>query len=146
MLHLASCTNNNTYIEILNVFIGVFKPPNTNFLGSFQNMAFGENLREALELINMQQTELAQKTKINLRNIQKYVQKDGAIPAADTAVKIAQALGVTVEYLVTGKDHSKNNFNSLEPEIQKLIRSIKNLPKDKRKKVTKIALYLTEIL
>jgi len=46
------------------------------------------------------------------------------MPPADTAVKIAQALGVTVEYLVTGEDSSIPN------EVNKLARSIYNLKKE----------------
>ncbi|MCL2293623.1 MAG: helix-turn-helix domain-containing protein [Spirochaetes bacterium] len=109
-------------------------------------MGFGENLKERLEYVGLKQTDLARKTSIKLRSIQKYVQKDGSKPSADNAVKIAQVLGVTVEYLVTGKNCSENNYSSLEPELQKLIRSIRNLPKDKQKMVTKIALYLTGVL
>jgi len=39
--------------------------------------------------------------------------KDSSIPSADKAVLIAQALGVTVEYLVTGKD-AKNNITEIK--------------------------------
>ena len=109
-------------------------------------MVFGENLREAIDYSGLQQKELAHKTKIHLRSIEKYLQKNGAIPSADKAVQIAQALGVTVEYLVTGKNLPENSFVSLEPEIQHLIRSMRKLPKDKQKKVIKIALSITEIL
>ena len=41
------------------------------------------------------------------------------MPPADIAVKIAEALGVTVEYLVNGKDSRSERL--LEPEARKLL-------------------------
>jgi hypothetical protein len=64
----------------------------------------------------------------------------------DKAVQIAQVLGVTVEYLVTGTDSPKKNPASLEPEIdneiRQLIKAIKSLPKAKQRIVIKNALHL----
>jgi hypothetical protein len=40
------------------------------------------------------------------RVIENWVGKKGSIPNAERAVSLAQALGTTVEYLVTGKDES----------------------------------------
>jgi transcriptional regulator with XRE-family HTH domain len=109
-------------------------------------MGFRENLREAIDYSGLQQKELAHKTKIHIRSIEKYLQNDGSIPSADKAVKIAQALGVTVEYLVTGKNLPDNISASLDPELRQLIRSIKNLPKDKQRIVIKNALNLVGIV
>ncbi|MCL2602284.1 MAG: helix-turn-helix domain-containing protein [Treponema sp.] len=67
-------------------------------------MSFRNNLREALDFSYMEQKELAAKTGLSLKTIENYVKKDASVPAADKAVRIAQALGVTVEYLVTGKN------------------------------------------
>ena len=110
-------------------------------------MNFRENLREALDFSGLQQKELAHKAKISIRNIENYLREDGSIPTADNAVKIAQVLGVTVEYLVTGKNpQDKNYYSSMEPEIRQLIRSIKSLPANKQRTVIKNALYLTGII
>ena len=51
----------------------------------------------------MEQKELAIKTGLSHKTIENYVKKEASVPAADKAVLIAQALGVTVEYLVTGE-------------------------------------------
>jgi transcriptional regulator with XRE-family HTH domain len=67
-------------------------------------MSFRENLKEALNYSGLEQKELAHKAKISLRNIENYLRENASIPVADKAVKIAQVLGVSVEYLVTGKD------------------------------------------
>ena len=45
-------------------------------------------------------------------------QKQGSSPSADTAVKIAAALGVTVEYLVTGSNTPVNKKNHEEEQNQ----------------------------
>ena len=67
-------------------------------------MSFRENLRETLDFLYIGQKELAIKTGLSLKTIENYVKKASSIPSADKAVLIAHALGVTVEYLVTGKN------------------------------------------
>ena len=109
-------------------------------------MGFRDNLREAIDFCDLEQKELAYQAKISLRSIESYLRKNGSIPAADKAVQIAQALGVTVEYLVTGKNFPMETASSLDPDIQKLIRSIKKLPKSKQHIVIQNALNLAEIL
>jgi transcriptional regulator with XRE-family HTH domain len=80
-------------------------------------MAFRDNLRETLDFLSLEQKELAEKTGISLKTIENYVKKDSSLPSADKAVIIAQALGVTVEYLITGKK-TKKEAPSLEPSPQ----------------------------
>jgi len=111
-------------------------------------MSFRENLREAIDYCGLEQKELAHKSKVGLRNIENYLRKDGSLPLADKAVQIAQALGVTVEYLVTGTDSSKKNTaeSEIDNEIRQLIKAIKSLPKAKQRIVIKNALYLAGIL
>ena len=76
-------------------------------------MSFRENLRETLDFVSMEQKELAAKTGLSLKTIENYVKKGSSIPSADKAVLIAQALGVSVEYLVTGKKTAKNDKNGI---------------------------------
>jgi len=112
-------------------------------------MSFRENLREAIDYCGLEQKELAHKAKISLRSIENYLRENASIPSADKAVQIAQTLGVTVEYLVTGTDLTKKNSTYLDPEIdheiQQLKTAMKNLPKDKQRIVIKNAVCLTEI-
>ena len=109
-------------------------------------MGFKENLREALEYSGLGQKELAYKAGTSLRNIENYLRKNGVIPTAEKAVRIAQALGVTVEYLVTGKDVPQEVSAPTEPEIKKLVRNIKKLPKNKRHIIVQNANNLIGIL
>jgi len=108
-------------------------------------MSFRENLREAIDYCGLEQKELAHKSKVGLRNIENYLRESGSIPSADKAVQIAQALGVTVEYLVTGTDSSKRESET-DTEIRQLIKAIKSLPKAKQRILIKNALYLAGIL
>jgi len=67
-------------------------------------MGFKENLKEQLSFSGMYVKELAALSGIKKQTIDSYLNLNSCMPSADAAVAIAQALGVTVEYLVTGKD------------------------------------------
>jgi len=109
-------------------------------------MGFRENLREALDYSGLEQKELAYETKIPLRSIENYLREDASIPSADKAVKISNVLGVTVEYLVTGKNSDREVFSPIKDDIQTLIRHLNKLPKGKQYIVIKNALNLAQIL
>lgn len=50
------------------------------------------------------------------------------VPAADIAVKIADCLGTSVEYLITGKERNfyKEKYDNLISGIEKVIEETKN--------------------
>ena len=66
-------------------------------------MSFKDNLRGEMEFQDIKQKELSEKTGISINTIRNYINGHNAVPSAEVAVKIAEALGVSVEYLVTGK-------------------------------------------
>lgn len=68
-----------------------------------------ENLRKKK---GYSRKELAAIANINLSNFSKGI-KDGSLPSAKTAVKLAQYLDTSTEYLVTGHDISKTEINLL---------------------------------
>jgi transcriptional regulator with XRE-family HTH domain len=110
-------------------------------------MSFKENLREALNFSGMEQKELAAQTGISLKTIENYLKQESSMPSADKAVRIAQALGVSVEYLVTGgENHREKNHVPLSPELHRLIKSIKQLSKRDQRIVLDTALHLSESL
>jgi len=76
-------------------------------------MGFKENLKSELEYSGMFVKQLASKSGVNKFSLDKYL-CGKAIPNIETAVKIANALGVSVEYLVTGKETSKKAVRSLK--------------------------------
>jgi len=108
-------------------------------------MGFRENLREAIDFSGLEQKELAHKANMSLRSIENYLREKGSIPLADKAVQIAEVLGVTVEYLVAGKNTPVVPV-SMDPELKKLILAIRKLPRGKQQIVIQNALHLTEIL
>ena len=67
-------------------------------------MGFRENLKEQLSFSGMYVKELAALSGIKKQTIDSYLNINSCMPSADAAVAIAQALGVSVEYLVTGKE------------------------------------------
>ena len=95
-------------------------------------MSFRENLREAIDYSGLEQKEVAYKANISLRNIENYLRENASIPAADKAVKIAQVLGVSVEYLVTGKD-AKQKTTQYPPEAKTVAEITAQLKEKNRK-------------
>ena len=65
--------------------------------------SFADRLREEIEYIGISQRELAEKAGIKKRALDMYLGYRESMPAVDVAVKLAEVLNVSVEYLVTGK-------------------------------------------
>jgi transcriptional regulator with XRE-family HTH domain len=70
---------------------------------------FKGNLRSELDFNDLTVKELSTKTGIAKGTLDCYLGVRASMPPADVAVKIASALGVTVEYLVTGQTSKKQN-------------------------------------
>jgi transcriptional regulator with XRE-family HTH domain len=79
-------------------------------------MGFKENLKSELAYSGMLVKELAAKSGVNKYSIDHYLSKRGQMPTIQAAVKIAQALDVSVEYLVTGKEGKKRKEPRLSNE------------------------------
>ena len=80
-------------------------------------MGFRENLKDELSYQDITVKELAQRTGISKHTIDHYLTKNGSQPQAELAVKIAQALNVSVESLVLGN----------EPTASKTLRNVQEL-------------------
>jgi transcriptional regulator with XRE-family HTH domain len=89
-------------------------------------MSFRENLKNELIYNGMLVKELSAKSGVNKRTIDKYLRDNGSIPSAIAAVKIARALGISVEYLVTGQDVQTGNPLNSSPD-RSLIHAIEDL-------------------
>jgi len=100
-------------------------------------MGFRENLRAELSYKGMLVKELAALTGISKHTLDNYLNVREYMPSADVAVKIANALGVSVEYLVTGEENGPDK-SSLGPEIRSLVQNFKLLSEDDRKMITGI--------
>ena len=79
---------------------------------------FWRRVDEELEYLGKNRTYLANKCEFSLTNFNLGI-KRGSTPSADTAVKIAEVLGVSVEYLVNGIS-TKNSTKNHEEEQNQL--------------------------
>lgn len=95
------------------------KCPQTEF-GYHVKMGFRENLKEELIYQDIQIKELAQKTGISKNTISNYLTINGNLPNIESAVKIAQALGVSVEFLVTGLDRNSKPKKPQSAKMKKI--------------------------
>jgi transcriptional regulator with XRE-family HTH domain len=83
---------------------------------------FKQNLRAELDYLDLTVKELSLKTDIPKGTLDCYLGVRTSIPPADIAVKIAGELGVSVEYLVTGKDEkSAGSYGRLIRSIIKIL-------------------------
>jgi len=72
----------------------------------FQYMPdFAQRLHSEIEYIGLTRKEFAAKAGIKKRALDAYLGVQQSMPPADVAVKMAFALGLSVEYLVTGKEY-----------------------------------------
>ena len=100
-------------------------------------MGFKENLKNELAYQDMLVKELAEKTGISRHTLDNYLNVRERMPTADVAVKIAKALGVTVEYLVMG-DENNIEKTIISSEIRGLIHNFRLLSEDDKKKIIAI--------
>ena len=100
-------------------------------------MSFRENLKSELDFQDIKVKELAASSGISKRTIDQYLSSAAKMPSAENAVKIAQALGVTVEYLVTGKPSEfSDSFIAQEMQLfqkyRHFIEKMETLPENAR--------------
>ena len=88
-------------------------------------MSFKDHLREELTFQGLQIKEVANKIGISNSTFLSYVDARGSLPNVEIAVKIAQALGVSVEYLVTGKNSPKDT--QPPPDTKRIIALLSSL-------------------
>ena len=81
---------------------------------------FKKNLRSELDYLNLTVKELCAKTGIAKGTLDGYLGVRASMPPADIACKISAALGVTVEYLITGKE-AENNQKLYNHDIRSII-------------------------
>ena len=74
-------------------------------------MAFSDNLRKARKRLHKSQAALSGETGVSVASICKY-ESGMMLPTVITAAELAKALGVTVEYLVTGKEMKNDEGNN----------------------------------
>ncbi len=96
-------------------------------------MGFRERLKEEMAYQDIKTQDLAERSGVNKRTIDHYLMNNSQEPSVSKAVKIAQALHVSVEYLVTGTEAAGspgiarefvdfvNDFSALSPRQRSVV-------------------------
>lgn len=109
--------------------------------------SFRENLRNELDFQGLTVKELSAKTGIIKGTLDNYLGIRASIPPADIAVKIAQALNVSVEYLVTGKENQKSpTFIQINPEAKSILTDLDLIPPNIQKTIKNLIHQTAESL
>lgn len=110
--------------------------------------SFRENLRSELDFQGLTVKELSAKTGIIKGTLDNYLGVRASIPPADIAVKIAQALNVSVEYLVTGKDEKLKSptFSQINPETKSILTDLDSIPQNIQKTIKNLIHQTAESL
>lgn len=85
---------------------------------------FSENVENLLKNKGISQKNLSDRLGINKSAVNHW--KNGAMPSIEIGIKIAQEFGVSVEWLVTGRDAVSETFSREEVEIVRKWRAIKD--------------------
>lgn len=104
---------------------------------------FWKRVDEELEYKGKNRTYLANKCQFSLASFNLGVKRDST-PSADTAVKIAAVLGVSVEYLVNGANSPKSTKSQEQAQLHlyrkyhKVIDILESIPAEKQDSSLKI--------
>ncbi|MDY5819231.1 MAG: helix-turn-helix transcriptional regulator [Treponema sp.] len=106
-------------------------------------MNFWENVVAELEFQGKTRKELAAEIGFDASNIGKG-EKNGNIPAADTALKIAHSLGVSLEYLLNMQEYSRKSSSEPDLDIKlckkyySIIKKLNSIPDSTRTPICKM--------
>lgn len=105
---------------------------------------FLKRVLEELDFLNASKADIARFLNVRKSTVYSWFERD-TIPAADTALKIADFLNVSLEYLVTGeKDESKKSKTELSDFEKNLLKESSDLlPEDKSELMAYIAMKKT---
>lgn len=93
-------------------------------------MSFRTNLKQLMEIRDITTKELSYKTGLKESTISSYLRTNGAMPTADKAVKIAEALGTSVDILVNGIPAGYKIRNS--KKTAEFIKNLERIPEETR--------------
>ena len=132
------------------MYIELFNQVNYTSIDIIRKMnSFRENLRNELDFQGLTVKELSAKTGIVKGTLDNYLGIRASIPPADIAVKIADALNVSVEFLVTGKERKniKNQPSVLVTEEEKtILTDLNSIPQNIQKTLKTLLHQAAEFL
>lgn len=88
---------------------------------------FWLRVKDKLDFQDSTQRDLAQNINESYNTLQSWINRD-RLPNAEQAVKIAEALNTSVEFLVNGKSNNRKNDHS--KTVKLLEQAIENLQKE----------------
>ena len=94
-------------------------------------MTFGERLKQARVNKGLSQTELGKLAEVHYTQIGRYESK-GAQPSAEVLAKIANALGTSSDYLMSGSTNEQANNSLRDKDLLKQFKRVEQLPLDKK--------------
>ena len=110
-------------------------------------MGFKENLKAELTYTDMRVKELAKLSGVKKSTIDSYLSENGYTPSVEAATRISEVLGVSVEYLVRGKETKRReSHTSLDPDIRLLLKNLEQVNAEDRKIIVENALNLIDAL
>lgn len=102
-------------------------------------------MKQELVYLDMPVKQLAALSGVKPQTIASYLGSREKIPSVDIAVQIAQALGVSVEYLVTGKEPAaRQKPTAVSSDIQQIFKIMADLDAADRKIVVQVAALLKD--
>ena len=100
---------------------------------------FRENLRSELDFQGITVKELSARTGIPIASLDCYLGARATVPSVDAAFKIAQALQVSVEYLVVGEKATKEGpLKTPRKEARDIILWIESLSSEQCRAINKL--------
>lgn len=97
-------------------------------------MSFRQNLKDEIYFSGISVKELSYRTGIPYTTIESYINNKATSPSLEKAFKISSILGVSLEYLLTGKNR-KYTTNEKEAE---LVKSFNRLTKEQQKLISEL--------
>ncbi|GHV79281.1 transcriptional regulator [Spirochaetia bacterium] len=106
-------------------------------------MGFKENLKSELAYKGLLVKELSAQSGISHHTINNYLSTNNCIPTAENALKMAQVLEVSVEYLLTGQE-AKPIKLPLSPDIRIVAETMNTLDDLDRQIIVNLTLALKQ--
>ena len=91
-------------------------------------------MKSELAYSGMLVKELAAKSEVSKHSIDNYLNARGQIPSIEAGVKLAKALGVSAEYLVTGKEEKQTGKPQAKSNYVRLITQLAEQLDDEQRK------------
>ncbi len=114
-MSLVKCQNSFLKIDYISIF--TFYKFKNIFCHLFESMNFWKKVDEELSYLGKTRKELANAIGFDVTNISFGIKRN-SVPAADTALKVARFLGVSLDYLLD-MNESKDQ-SSLNPQISEI--------------------------